>query len=405
MTLRSLMKSEAASGVLLIVAATLALVAANGPLAGFYGGFLDVPVSVRVGTVELVKPLLLWINDGLMAIFFLLIGLEVKREVLKGRLSQPSQAILPVAAALGGMLVPALCYVAVNRDNTDALAGWAVPTATDIAFALGVLALLGDRVPATLKVFLLALAILDDLGAIVIIAIFYSGDMSLVSLVLAAAALTVLAVLNRSGVMAVVPYVLVGLLLWVFVLKSGVHATLAGVALAFAIPLQTGDAGVSPLKRLEQQLHPWVIFGIMPVFAFANAGVSLTGFNAGRLLEPVTLGVVLGLVVGKQLGVFGFSWLVVRAGLARLPSGVNWQQLYGVSILCGIGFTMSLFVGSLAFEHLPRTDYLVANRIGILIGSLVAALAGYAVLFTASLRVATPATEVTHSRSGSRALS
>ena len=384
------MRSEAASGALLILAAALALVAANSPLSGLYAGLLDVPVSVRVGTLELAKPLLLWINDGLMAIFFLLIGLEVKREVLVGRLSKPSQAILPASAAVGGMLVPALCYFAVNRGNADALAGWAVPTATDIAFALGVLALLGDRVPAALKVFLLALAILDDLGAIVIIAIFYAGDVSLTSLLLASIALVVLALLNRGGVTALGPYTLVGVLLWVFVLKSGVHATLAGVALAFAIPLHSGNGGTPPLHRLEHALHPWVVFAIMPVFAFANAGVSLTGFSLDRLYEPVTLGVVLGLVVGKQLGVFGFSWLVVQAGFARLPPGASWLQIYGISVLCGIGFTMSLFVGSLAFEHLPRTDYLIANRIGILTGSLVAAVAGYAVLLAAS-KVEAPA--------------
>ncbi len=384
MNLKQLMKSEAASGVLLVAAAALALVAANSPLAGLYGGFLDVPVEVRIGTLELAKPLLLWINDGLMAIFFLLIGLEVKREVLAGQLSKPSQAVLPIAAAIGGMSVPAMFYVAVNWGDTDALAGWAVPTATDIAFALGVLALLGDRVPAALKIFLLALAILDDLGAIVIIAIFYSGAVSVTSLLLAAAALVVLTLLNRKGVTAIAPYGLIGLLMWVFVLKSGVHATLAGVALAFAIPLRTKNPDYSPLKRLEHSLHPWVTYGIMPVFAFANAGVSLAGFNVSRVLEPVTLGVILGLVLGKQLGVFGFSWLVVKAGFARLPTGATWLQVYGVSILCGIGFTMSLFIGSLAFEHLPRTDFLIANRIGILIGSLIAALVGYAVLYSAS---------------------
>ncbi len=386
MTLRDIMKSEAASGLLLILAAVLALVAANSPLAGLYGGFLDVPVSVSIGTVEIAKPLLLWINDGLMAIFFLLIGLEVKREVLAGQLSRPAQAVLPIVAAAGGILVPALFYVAVNWGNADALAGWAVPTATDIAFALGVLALLGDRVPAALKIFLLALAILDDLGAIVIIAIFYSADVSLTMLVLAIFALTVLTVLNRCGVKSLVPFCLVGLMLWIFVLKSGVHATLAGVALAFAIPLRVGGSESSPLKRLEHQLHPWVTYGIMPVFAFANAGVSLSGFSVGRILEPVTLGVILGLVIGKQIGVFGFTWLAVRAGLARLPAGATWLQIYGVSVLCGIGFTMSLFVGSLAFEHLPRTDYLVANRLGILIASFVAAVWGYAVLYAAPSR-------------------
>ncbi|MEM7349573.1 MAG: Na+/H+ antiporter NhaA [Acidobacteriota bacterium] len=390
MNLRQLMQSEAASGILLMLAAVLALIAANSSLAGLYGGLLDVPVSVSIGSLEIAKPLLLWINDGLMAIFFLLIGLEVKREVLIGQLSKPSQAIFPASAAVGGMLVPALFYVVLNRNDSDALAGWAVPTATDIAFALGVLALLGDRVPAALKIFLLALAILDDLGAIVIIAIFYAGDISLTSLALASVALVVLTILNRSGVTAISPYVVIGLMLWVFVLKSGVHATLAGVALAFAIPLRNSQ-GESPSSRLEHGLHSWVSFGIMPVFAFANAGVSLSGFDVARLAEPVTLGVILGLVIGKPLGVFGFSWLVVRTGLARLPQGVSWLQVYGVSTLCGIGFTMSLFIGSLAFEHLTRTDYLIANRIGILVGSLVSALVGYAVLAAAAGRRA-PAT-------------
>ncbi|MEM7584957.1 MAG: Na+/H+ antiporter NhaA [Acidobacteriota bacterium] len=387
MNFKELMKSEAASGVLLVLAAVLALLAANSPASGLYGGLLDVPVEVRVGNLEIAKPLLLWINDGLMAIFFLLIGLEVKREVLIGRLSKPSQAALPIAAAIGGMLVPALCYVFINWGDADALAGWAVPAATDIAFALGVLALLGDRVPPSLKIFLLALAILDDLGAIVIIAIFYSGDVSVTSLALASGAMVFLIVLNRSRVLRIVPYALIGLAMWVFVLKSGVHATLAGVALAFAIPLRAGGApGSSPLERLEHSLHPWVTYGIMPVFAFANAGVSLSGFTANKLLEPVTLGVILGLVVGKQVGVFGFSWLAVKTGLARLPQGATWLHVYGVSMLCGIGFTMSLFIGSLAFEHLPRTDFLIANRIGILVGSLIAALGGYAVLRAASGR-------------------
>jgi len=374
---------EAASGLLLIAAAALALIINNSPLSHLYAGLLDVPVVAQVGALQIAKPLLLWINDGLMALFFLLIGLEVKRELLEGHLSKPSQVVLPGAAAIGGMVVPALIYWFLNRDNPAALGGWAIPMATDIAFALGVLALLGKRVPVSLKLFLMTLAIIDDLGAIIVIAIFYSHELSTLSLALAGACLVALIAMNRLGVVKLGPYMVIGLILWVCVLKSGVHATLAGVTLAFCIPLRTHNAEASPLLSLEHALHPWVAFGILPLFAFANAGVSLAGVNLESFTHPVPMGIAAGLLIGKTVGVFGLTWLAVRAGIAALPHGANWGQLLGVAILCGIGFTMSLFVGSLAF--IPgSSDYAGMDRMGILTGSILAAVIGYAVMAGAS---------------------
>ncbi|EKT4465908.1 Na+/H+ antiporter NhaA [Pseudomonas putida] len=369
---------EAAGGLLLIAAAVLALIINNSPLAYLYGGLLDVPVAVQVGTLQIAKPLLLWINDGLMALFFLLIGLEVKREIVEGHLSKPSQVVLPATAAIGGMLVPALIYWYINRDNPAAIAGWAIPTATDIAFALGVLALLGKRVPVSLKLFLMTLAIIDDLGAIVIIALFYSGSLSSLSLMLAGACLLALLAMNRLGVVKLAPYLLVGLVLWVCVLKSGVHATLAGVALALCIPLRTQHAEPSPLLRLEHALHPWVAYAILPLFAFANAGVSLAGMTVDSFTHPVPMGIALGLLLGKTVGVFGLTWIAVKLRLAALPTGANWGQVLGVAVLCGIGFTMSLFVGSLAFVP-GASDFAGMDRMGILTGSLFAALIGYGI--------------------------
>ena len=374
---------EAASGLLLIAAAALALIINNSPLSWLYTGLLDTPVVAQIGALKIAKPLLLWINDGLMALFFLLIGLEVKREVLDGQLSRPSQLVLPGAAAIGGMLVPALIYWFLNRDNPAALDGWAIPTATDIAFALGVLALLGKRVPVSLKLFLMTLAIIDDLGAIVIIAIFYSGDLSTLSLGLAAACIAALVALNRLGVVKLGPYMIIGLILWVCVLKSGVHATLAGVTLAFCIPLRTKNAEPSPLLTLEHALHPWVAYGILPLFAFANAGLSLSGVTVESFTHLVPMGIAVGLLVGKTVGVFGLTWLAVKTGIAALPQGANWGQVLGVAILCGIGFTMSLFVGSLAFVP-GASEYAGMDRMGILTGSLFAALIGYAVTAAAS---------------------
>ncbi|NYH07681.1 Na+/H+ antiporter NhaA [Pseudomonas moraviensis] len=374
---------EAASGLLLIAAAILALIINNSPLSWLYTGLLDTPVVAQIGALKIAKPLLLWINDGLMALFFLLIGLEVKREVLDGQLSKPSQIVLPGAAAIGGMLVPALIYWFLNRDNPAALDGWAIPTATDIAFALGVLALLGKRVPVSLKLFLMTLAIIDDLGAIVIIAIFYSGELSTLSLGLAAACIAALVAMNRLGVVKLGPYMIIGLILWVCVLKSGVHATLAGVTLAFCIPLRTRNAEPSPLLTLEHALHPWVAYGILPLFAFANAGLSLTGVTAESFTHHVPMGIAVGLLLGKTIGVFGLTWLAVKTGIAALPQGANWGQVLGVAILCGIGFTMSLFVGSLAFVP-GASEYAGMDRMGILTGSVFAALIGYAVTLAAS---------------------
>jgi len=374
---------EAASGLLLIAAAVLALIVNNSPLSYLYSGLLDVPVAVQVGALNIAKPLLLWINDGLMALFFLLIGLEVKREVVDGHLSKPSQVILPATAAVGGMVIPALLYWFINRDNPAAVAGWAIPTATDIAFALGVLALLGKRVPVSLKLFLMTLAIIDDLGAIIVIALFYSGALSSVSLLLAAACLVVLMAMNRLGVVKLGPYMIVGLILWVCVLKSGVHATLAGVALALCIPLRTRNAETSPLLSLEHALHPWVAYAILPLFAFANAGVSLAGMTVESFTHPVPMGIAVGLLLGKTVGVFGLTWLAVKLRLAALPEGAGWGQILGVAILCGIGFTMSLFVGSLAFAP-GSSDYAGMDRMGILTGSFFAAVIGYAVTALAS---------------------
>ncbi|MEX5575077.1 Na+/H+ antiporter NhaA [Pseudomonas lijiangensis] len=363
--------SESAGGIVLMGAALAALIVANSPLAPGYFATLH---SVWLGlSVEL------WINDGLMAIFFLMVGLEIKREVLAGGLATWEQRALPGFAAAGGMLVPALIYLAVNWGNAQTISGWAIPAATDIAFALGVLSLLGKRVPTSLKVFLAALAILDDLGAVTIIAFFYSSGLNLPMLLASFATLSVLIVMNRLKVRRLLPYLITGALLWFFVLQSGVHATLAGVALALCIPLgKPEEEARSPLLFLEEKLHYWVAFAIVPVFGFANAGVSLAGISADNLLDPVPLGVALGLFVGKQIGVFLAAWLAIRAGLAVLPQGSNWVQLYGVALLCGIGFTMSLFIGNLAF---PGAAYLVDEvKIGVLMGSGLAAIAGVLLL-------------------------
>jgi NhaA family Na+:H+ antiporter len=371
---------ESAAGVLLAIAAAAALALANSPLAFLYDAVLDTPVEVRVGVLQIAKPLLLWINDGLMAVFFFLVGLEIKREVLEGELSAPRQIVLPAAAAAGGMAVPAAIYVAINAGNPVTLAGWAIPAATDIAFALGVLSLLGNRVPTGIKVFLLTLAILDDLGAIVIIALFYAGNLAPASLGIAAVALLALLALNRAGVARLAPYLFVGLVLWVSVLKSGVHATLAGVALALFIPLRARGAGAhSPLRRLEHDLHAPVAFAILPLFAFANAGVPLAGVGFGTLAQPVPVGIAAGLLAGKPVGVLLASWVAVACGAARLPKGADWRSMSGAAVLCGIGFTMSLFIASLAFEG-AGMEYVVQTRLGVLVGSLASAVLGYALL-------------------------
>ncbi len=373
--IKDFLKLEAASGILLMIATVIALVLANSPVSGLYSALLDTPVEIRTGKLHLAKPLLLWINDGLMAIFFFLIGLELKRELLEGELSDRKQIILPAVAAVGGAVFPAAIYVFLNWGDPVALKGWAIPAATDIAFALGILALLGSRVPTSLKVFLVSLAIIDDIGAILVIAIFYTSEISMFNILVAVFMIAILFVMNRKGITQVPPYIMIGIVLWIAVLKSGVHATLAGVALAFFIPMKAQD-GSSPVRELEHNLHPSVSYAILPLFAFANAGVSLEGVSFSSLLQPVPLGIAAGLIFGKQLGIFLFSWTTVKLGLADLPEGVGWSALYGVSILCGIGFTMSLFIGSLAFE-LGGPDYAMDDRLGILAGSLVSAVTGY----------------------------
>lgn len=389
----TLFRHDAAGGIVLLLAAALALLLDNSRLAWFSETLLQTRLSVSLGDFGLDKPLLLWINDGLMAIFFLLVGLEIKRELLVGELATRDRAILPVLAAIGGMALPAAIYALINIGDPVALRGWAIPTATDIAFAVGVLAILGDRVPTSLKAFLLALAIIDDLGAIIIIAVFYTSDLSMLSLGLAAIGIGVLVALNLSGVTRVAPYVLTGIFIWVCVLKSGVHATLAGVVVALAVPLHGADEdGASPLERLEHNLAPWVLFGVMPLFAFANAGVSLSGMSFGSLFEPIPLGVALGLLVGKAAGIFGAVWAAVRWQIASKPEGTTWEQILGVAMLGGIGFTMSLFIGMLAF---PDPNYAAPLRLGVLVGSLLSAVGGYLILRFGlpGNRVAAPGTD------------
>ena len=373
--LRNFLSQESAGGIILMISVALAMILANSPLAGLYEGFLNTEVQVRVGALDIDKPLLLWIKDGLMALFFLLIGLEVKRELLEGALSTVAKASLPTFGAIGGMLFPALFYLMFNYSDPATQVGWAIPAATDIAFALGIMALLGNRVPVALKVFLLALAIIDDLGVIVIIALFYSTDLSMLSLIIAAIAIALMVVLNRKGVTSLTPYGLLGFILWVAVLKSGVHATLAGVIIAFCIPLRAKD-GTSPSEHLEHSLHPWSTFLILPVFAFANAGLSLANMTFASFAEPITIGIILGLVLGKPIGVLLFSFIAVKLKWAELPPGIGWKHIAPVAAMCGVGFTMSVFIASLAFENSPAAfgDF---ARLGILTGSLLAALLGY----------------------------
>jgi len=382
--IREFLKLESASGILLVVAGALAMVAANTMLSGWYEALLSTPFKIQLGDFTLDKALVVWVNDLLMAIFFLLVGLEIKREVVMGELSDGAKVALPAVAAVGGMVVPAAIYAWINWGDPVGIRGWAIPSATDIAFALGVLSLFGERVPVGLKIFLMTLAVLDDLGAIVVIALFYTSDLSVEALLLAGLAIAGLLALNRFGVRQIAPYILVGLVLWVCVLKSGVHATLAGVVTALFVPARDpADPEHPPLTRLEHALHPWVAFGILPIFAFANAGVNLEGLTLDDLLQPIPLGIMLGLVAGKQVGVFCFAWFAVKIGLARLPSGVDFKQIYGAAILCGIGFTMSLFIGMLAFENTAAGEVIVTDRLGVLSGSLIAAVVGYVVLHLA----------------------
>ncbi|EKO3366207.1 Na+/H+ antiporter NhaA [Vibrio fluvialis] len=369
--IRDFFKLESAGGILLVIAAAIAMAIANSPLNEIYQGSLHSYVfGMSVSH---------WINDGLMAVFFLLIGLEVKRELLEGALKSRETAIFPAIAAVGGMLAPALIYVLFNSGDAEAIQGWAIPAATDIAFALGIMALLGKRVPVSLKVFLLALAIIDDLGVVVIIALFYTSDLSTIALTVGFIMTAVLFMLNAKHVTKLSAYLIVGLILWVAVLKSGVHATLAGVVIGFAIPLKGNKGEHSPLKHLEHALHPYVAFGILPLFAFANAGISLEGVSFSSLASTLPLGVALGLLIGKPLGIFSFSVIAVKAGIAKLPEGINFKHIFAVSVLCGIGFTMSIFISSLAFGS-ANVDYDTYARLGILMGSTTAAILGYVLL-------------------------
>jgi len=372
--------SEAAGGIVLMLAALLAIFLANSPMHSYYALLLDTPVEIRVGLFEIAKPLLLWINDGLMAVFFFLVGLELKRELVEGELSNKRNIVLPGMGAVGGMAVPALFYSYFNFTDAAAMGGWAIPVATDIAFALGVLSLLGSRVPLSLKLFLTSLAIFDDIGAILIIASFYTANISIIALIVTVLCIFLLAVLNMRGIESKGTYVMVGMVMWVALLKSGVHATLAGVILAMFIPIRSVNGGnCSPLKEMEKKLHVWVAFFILPVFAFANAGVTLKGVGAEHFFHGVPLGIAVGLFVGKQVGVFGFCWLTIRLGLAVLPKNMSWSALYGTSALCGIGFTMSLFIGSLAFEE-TGVNLMFDERLGIIMGSFFSGIVGYMIL-------------------------
>lgn len=378
--LSNFLRLESAGGIILMFAAVLAIVLANSPLQPYYALLIDTPVEVRIGALEIAKPLLLWINDGLMAIFFFMVGLELKREFIEGELSDKKNIILPGFGALGGMLVPAAIYVYYNSEDSVAIQGWAIPTATDIAFALGILSLLGSRVPTSLKVFLTSLAIFDDIGAIIIIAIFYTANVSLLSLAIVLFCIPILYWINKRNPASTSVYIMVGIVMWVAMLKSGVHATLVGIILAMFIPMRSKtDPNYSPLKRMERDLHSLVAFIVLPVFSFANAGISFTGIGTEQLLHGVPLGIALGLFVGKQLGVFGFCWLAIKINLTQLPKEISWASLYGTAALCGIGFTMSLFIGSLAFEE-TSVNQLFDERLGIILGSLASGIIGYLIL-------------------------
>ena len=373
---REMVQHDAAGGILLVAVTFLALLIANSPIDGWYVNTLNIPVSIQFGDFSIAKPFLLWVNDGLMAIFFFLVGLEIKREILEGHLSSKDQIVLPGIAAIAGVAVPAVIYAVFNWNNEAFLKGWAIPSATDIAFALGVFSLFGKRLPLSLKLFLLSVAIFDDIAAILIIALFYSSSLSVTSLIVAAIGLVVLFIMNRCCVRYQAAYVLVGVVIWAAVLKSGVHATLAGFAVALFVPLRTlNESGNPMLNQMEHSLQPWVAFLILPIFAFSNAGVDLSGLSLEYLAHPITLGIIIGLFIGKQLGIFLACWLFIKSGLAKLPKDTSWAQLYGVCVLCGIGFTMSLFIGSLAFEE-SDAALISTMKIGVLIGSLLSAIVG-----------------------------
>ena len=373
-------KKESASGILLCITAILALIIANSSLEPLYNALIDMPVAIMIGDFKIYKPLLLWINDGLMAVFFFLVGLELKREFMEGELSSPSKIVLPAVGAIGGIAIPALIYAYINYDDPIALQGWAIPAATDIAFALGILSLLGKRVPFSLKVLLTSMAIFDDIGAIIIIALFYTSKISMTALGIATLCCCVLFILNKRGVAEKTIYIMIGLVMWTALLKSGVHATLAGVILAMFIPMKDKkNPDASPLKSMEHDLHHAVAFFIIPIFAFCNAGVNLTEVGLENTLHSVPLGIAAGLFLGKQIGIFSLCWLAIKLKFAQMPEGANWLSLYGISVLCGVGFTMSLFIGSLAFEE-TGVNILFDERIGIIAGSLLSGLWGYMVL-------------------------
>lgn len=379
-TIKTFLHRETTAGIILFFSAVLAILWANSPFSGLYSAIFDTKLSITIGGTGITKPLLLWINDGFMAVFFFLVGLELKREIVIRELADKRKLALPLFGAIGGMAIPALVYFLVNKDNPEAIKGWAIPAATDIAFALGVLALLGKRVPLALKVFLVSLAIIDDIGVILIISLFYTENLSINALIFGLPILIGLFTLNKKGVTNKAPYILLGIILWVAVLKSGVHATLAGIAVAMFIPLKGKKEGASPLRELEHALHPWVAFMILPIFALANSGISLDAISKEAFLSPIPLGITLGLFIGKQVGVFAFSFAAIKLGFASLPDQVRWSGLYGVSLLTGIGFTMSLFIGSLAFEETGNVEYIVDDRLGIILGSALSAICGYLVL-------------------------
>ena len=370
------LKLESAGGILLLFSAAVAMLLANSPLSSQYNDFLNLPVSLQIGSFSINKTLIHWINDGFMAVFFVLVGMEVKKELFEGALSSYQQAIFPAIAAVGGMSVPALVYWFIAKQDPSLANGWAIPMATDIAFALGIMALLSKQVPLPLKIFLLALAIIDDLGAIVVIALFFSHELSVQALIFSGISILTLVLLNRFRVSALCAYMVVGAILWASVLKSGVHATLAGVIIGFCIPLK-GKKGEQPLHDFEHILAPWSSFVILPLFAFANAGVSFDGIDVSMISSPLLLAIACGLIIGKPVGVFGFSYISVKLGLAKLPDGINFKQIFAVAVLCGIGFTMSMFLASLAFDVDAGESVNTLSRLGILLGSTVSATLGY----------------------------
>ena len=370
------LKLESAGGILLLFSAAVAMLLANSPLSSQYNDFLNLPVSLQIGSFSINKTLIHWINDGFMAVFFVLVGMEVKKELFEGALSSYQQAIFPAIAAVGGMIVPALVYWFIAKQDSSLANGWAIPMATDIAFALGIMALLSKQVPLPLKIFLLALAIIDDLGAIVVIALFFSHELSVQALIFSGISILTLVLLNRFRVSALCAYMVIGAILWASVLKSGVHATLAGVIIGFCIPLK-GKKGERPLHDFEHILAPWSSFVILPLFAFANAGVSFDGIDVSMISSPLLLAIACGLIIGKPVGVFGFSYISVKLGLAKLPDGINFKQIFAVAVLCGIGFTMSMFLASLAFDVDAGESVNTLSRLGILLGSTVSATLGY----------------------------